>query len=96
MKVWVDWDMHEVLSKEKYEERMEKLREKIKEDLTTPASDLDFYDWLDDNYTASALYDWLVAGKQQKVLEEYKKFIDEEVERELQHQTNITCEELQS
>lgn len=93
MKVWVDWDMHEVLSEEKYEEKMEELRAKIKEDLTTPFSEADFYDWLDDNYSPSALFDWLVKGKQKKLKEEY---IDEEAEKELQHQTNITCEELQS
>lgn len=94
MKVWVDWDMHEVLSEEKYEEKMKELRAKIKEDLTTPFSEADFYDWLDDNYTASALFDWLVKGKQKKLQEEYQEYTDEEVENELQHQTrNITCEE---
>ena len=57
IKVFVDWDTHEIISEAEYNEKIRKEAEKMVADKE------EFYQWLEDNYMAQTIWEMTEAGR---------------------------------
>ena len=57
VKVFIDWDAHEVISEAEHKEKIRQETEKMM------ANEEYFHEWLEDNYTPQAIWELTEAGR---------------------------------
>ena len=74
MKLYVNWLEQEILTAEQYKERLD---EQIEEEIRF----FSFSDWLEDNYTASEIFD-MDDDEKKLAIEEFKEFVKDSIEHD--------------